>query len=220
MPELIRASTFARLKRLKPRSVRRMLQHRGMPGKKRGATWYVEPAAAAEWLAQHSPRTTAREKGPKVRPKRPPKGPRPERPPADQADAIDRLITAIGERYHLEKLKGRRAEILLEAAIITIVERSAHLRRYAGDLEASRLEQLYRSAMAAKDFRAAMQAHRELDGAVDGKPVIVVIAKRMGETFIGIQALRYASDIWQESDVRSHCKEHRGVLFEPAGGGA
>ena len=100
MHELIRASTFARLKRLALRSVRRMLQDRGMPGRKRGTTWYVEAAAAAEWLAQHSPRTTAREKGPKVRPKSPRKSPRdrtdPDAPPAEQGDAIDQHITRLG----------------------------------------------------------------------------------------------------------------------------
>ena len=60
---------------------------------------------------------------------------------------------------------------------------------------------------------------RELDGEVDGKPVIVLIAKRLGETFTGVQAIRYAGDIWSESDARSHCKDHRGVLFTPAAGG-
>ena len=87
MHELIRASTFARLKHLAPRSVRRMLQDRGMPGKKRGATWYVETTAATEWLAQNSPRTTAREKGSKVRPKSPPKRP----PAASPPEALEDL---------------------------------------------------------------------------------------------------------------------------------
>ncbi len=61
---------------------------------------------------------------------------------------------------------------------------------------------------------------REMDGEVDGKPVVVVIAKRIGETFTGVQAIRYAGDIWTEADARSHCKAHRGVLFTPAAGGA
>ncbi len=69
----------------------------------------------------------------------------------------------------------------------------------------------------AEAFQA--DSFRELDGEVDGKPVIVVIAKRLGETFTGVQAIRYAGDIWSESDARSHCKDHRGVLFTPAGGG-
>lgn len=72
-----------------------------MPGRKKGTTWYVEPDAAEEWLAQHSPRTVAREKGPKVRAQRPRKGPRadpaPTTPPADQGEAIDQHIIRLDQ---------------------------------------------------------------------------------------------------------------------------
>ena len=109
------------------------------------------------------------------------------------------LITALGERYHqapsflqgvqsadpehaytavtvpdyLEKLKGRRAEILLGAVISTIADRSAHLRRHAGDLEAARVEQLFHSALAAKDFRAAIEVYWELIALADASPAAI-----------------------------------------------
>ena len=57
----------------------------------------MEPAASAEWLAQHSPRTTARQKGPKVRPKSPRKSPGVPAPPAGQAESIDQHINGLDQ---------------------------------------------------------------------------------------------------------------------------
>ena len=55
---------------------------------------------------------------------------------------------------------------------------------------------------------------REMDAEVDGRPVIVLIAKRLGETFTDLQAIRYDSALWSASDARTHCKSHGGALVK------
>ncbi|MBA7533319.1 hypothetical protein ES705_25554 [subsurface metagenome] len=41
-----------------------------------------------------------------------------------------------------------------------------------------------------------------------------------GETTMTEQAYRYPKDTWTVSQARKHCKDHDGILFEPATGKA
>ncbi len=52
----------------------------------------------------------------------------------------------------------------------------------------------------------------------DGKRYDVISGHLKGETTMTEQAYHYPKDIWSESEARAHCKEHDGILFEPASG--
>lgn len=64
-----------------------------------------------------------------------------------------------------------------------------------------------------KSFRNVERAH-------DGKKYLVIrgILKRNGKW--EDQAFRYPKATWSVSEARAHCKEHKGILFEPATGAA
>ncbi len=54
----------------------------------------------------------------------------------------------------------------------------------------------------------------------DGKRYDVIMGRLKGETTMTEQAYRYPKDIWTEAEARKHCKDHDGIAFEPASGGA
>jgi len=51
----------------------------------------------------------------------------------------------------------------------------------------------------------------------DGKEYSVIMGRLKGETTMTEQAYRYNKDIWTVSQAKKHCKDHNGILFEPAG---
>jgi len=51
----------------------------------------------------------------------------------------------------------------------------------------------------------------------DGKSYNVVMGRLKGESTMTQQAFRYPKAVWSSSEARSHCKSHKGILFEPAG---
>jgi len=52
----------------------------------------------------------------------------------------------------------------------------------------------------------------------DGKKYRVIFAKPKGGDGSVEQAYRYPADGWSESEARTHCRAHDGILFEPATG--
>lgn len=62
-------------------------------------------------------------------------------------------------------------------------------------------------------FRRSSREH-------EGKTYYIIMGKLKGETAMTEQAYRYPKDTWSVAQARAHCKAHKGILFEPAGGGA
>ena len=50
----------------------------------------------------------------------------------------------------------------------------------------------------------------------DGKRYSIITGRLKGETTGTEQAYRYPKDTWTEAQARAHCKDHDGILFEPA----
>ena len=50
----------------------------------------------------------------------------------------------------------------------------------------------------------------------DGKDLGVIIGRLKDETTTTEQAFRYPTKAWNERAARRHCREHKGILFEPA----
>lgn len=58
------------------------------------------------------------------------------------------------------------------------------------------------------------RVHREHEG----KQYDCVMGRMKGEDTMTEQSYRYPADTWTEAEARRHCKEHNGILFEPATG--
>ena len=52
----------------------------------------------------------------------------------------------------------------------------------------------------------------------NGKAYRVIAGRLKGKTKMTEQSFRYAKDTWSASEAKKHCKEHKGILFEPAAG--
>jgi signal peptide peptidase SppA len=52
----------------------------------------------------------------------------------------------------------------------------------------------------------------------NGKRYDAIMGKLNGEDTMTDQAYRYPKDIWTVSEAKAHCKDHDGILFEPASG--
>jgi|GEM_PF-7019774 len=52
----------------------------------------------------------------------------------------------------------------------------------------------------------------------NGKAYQVIAGRLKGKTKMTEQSFRYAKDTWSASEAKKHCKEHKGILFEPAAG--
>jgi len=59
------------------------------------------------------------------------------------------------------------------------------------------------------EFRRGTRKH-------NGKTYSVIYGKLKDRDSWEDQAYRYPKDKWTESEARSHCKDHKGILFEPA----
>lgn len=51
-----------------------------------------------------------------------------------------------------------------------------------------------------------------------GKKYRVIAGRLKGKTTMTEQAFRYPKDVWSVSQARKHCKDHKGIAFEPAAG--
>ena len=61
-----------------------------------------------------------------------------------------------------------------------------------------------------------MGSFRRIRQKADGKRLDIIIGRLKGKTTTTTQAFRYPKDDWSASAARFHCKEHDGILFEPA----
>jgi len=52
----------------------------------------------------------------------------------------------------------------------------------------------------------------------EGKEYAIIMGRLKGETTLTEQAYRYGIKVWTVSEARKHCKDHKGILFEPATG--
>lgn len=52
----------------------------------------------------------------------------------------------------------------------------------------------------------------------DGKKYRVIRGRRKDDDEWEDQAFRYNKEVWTEGDAKKHCKDHEGILFEPASG--
>ncbi len=68
------------------------------------------------------------------------------------------------------------------------------------------------------DFQA--DSFRRMSRESDGKRYDAIMGRLKGEDTMTDQAYRYPKDTWTEAEARKHCKEHDGILFEPASEGA
>ena len=50
----------------------------------------------------------------------------------------------------------------------------------------------------------------------DGKKYSIISGRLKGETTMTEQAYRYDREVWTEGEAKAHCKDHDGILFEPA----
>jgi signal peptide peptidase SppA len=66
------------------------------------------------------------------------------------------------------------------------------------------------------DFQS--DSFRRMSRDSNGKQYDVIMGKLKGEDTMTDQAYRYPKDTWTEAEARTHCKEHDGILFEPASG--
>lgn len=57
---------------------------------------------------------------------------------------------------------------------------------------------------------------RSMGRSSNGKPFLLKIGRLKGETTTTTQALWYPKKSWTAVQARAHCKEHRGISFEPA----
>jgi len=57
---------------------------------------------------------------------------------------------------------------------------------------------------------------RRLNRVSNGKDLGVIIGRLKGKTTTTDQAFRYPIKDWTEGAARKHCREHQGILFEPA----
>jgi len=61
----------------------------------------------------------------------------------------------------------------------------------------------------ADSFRRTSREH-------EGKKYSVIMGRLKGQTTLTEQTYRYPTDAWDVSSARAHCKDHNGILFEPA----
>ena len=52
----------------------------------------------------------------------------------------------------------------------------------------------------------------------DSKEYSVILGRLKGEKTLTEQGYRYHRNTWTEKEARAHCKDHKGILFEPATG--
>ncbi len=52
----------------------------------------------------------------------------------------------------------------------------------------------------------------------DGREYAIIMGRLKGETTLTEQAYRYGIKVWTVSVARKHCKDHKGIAFEPATG--
>lgn len=52
----------------------------------------------------------------------------------------------------------------------------------------------------------------------DGKEYSVILGRLKGEKTLTEQGYRYHRNTWTEKEAKAHCKDHKGILFEPATG--
>jgi len=52
----------------------------------------------------------------------------------------------------------------------------------------------------------------------NGKQYNVIMGRLKGETTLTEQSYRYPKDVWAVSEAKKHCKDHKGIMFEPATG--
>lgn len=57
---------------------------------------------------------------------------------------------------------------------------------------------------------------RRMNKSSNGKTFSLIIGRLKGQTSTTTQALRYPKTSWSAGEARGHCKEHGGILFEPA----
>lgn len=50
----------------------------------------------------------------------------------------------------------------------------------------------------------------------EGKKYGVIMGKLKGEDTLTDQAFRYPKDVWTTDSAKAHCKDHKGIAFEPA----
>ena len=65
-----------------------------------------------------------------------------------------------------------------------------------------------------KDFQEG--SFRRMKREHEGKEYSVIMGRLKGEDSLTDQAFRYKKDVWEVSEARAHCKDHKGS-FEPAG---
>ena len=62
------------------------------------------------------------------------------------------------------------------------------------------------------------ESFRRMTRRSDGKEYSVIMGRLEGETTLTEQAYRYGKGVWSVAQARKHCKDHKGILFEPATG--
>jgi hypothetical protein len=50
----------------------------------------------------------------------------------------------------------------------------------------------------------------------DGKCIDYIFGRLKTTKKWKVQAFRYSKNVWTESQAKKHCKDHEGILFEPA----
>jgi len=66
------------------------------------------------------------------------------------------------------------------------------------------------------DFKP--DSFRRIPRVSDGKEYSIIMGRLKGETTLTEQAYRYGIKVWTVSEARKHCKDHKGIAFEPATG--
>lgn len=66
------------------------------------------------------------------------------------------------------------------------------------------------------DFES--ESFRRISRESDGKVYSIIVGKLKGETKMTEQAYRYGKDVWTAAQAKKHCKDHKGISFEPASG--
>ena len=62
------------------------------------------------------------------------------------------------------------------------------------------------------------ESFRRMTRRSDGKEYSVIMGRLKGETTMTEQAYRYGIKAWTVAQARKHCKDHKGIAFEPATG--
>jgi len=60
------------------------------------------------------------------------------------------------------------------------------------------------------------ESFRRMSRDSEGKKYWVIMGRLKGETTLTEQAYRYPKDVWNVAQARKHCKDHKGIAFEPA----